>query len=122
MTTHYMHEADELCDRLAIIDRGQLLACDTPERLKGQAPGTTIVEIEVEGDAGAAAGRCAAVPGVSSATATANAVRAFTERGGEAIPALIRAIEGAGARVTNISLSSPSLETLFVSLTGRKLD
>jgi ABC-2 type transport system ATP-binding protein len=122
MTTHYMQEADELCDRLAIIDRGQLLACDTPGRLKEQAPGTTIVEIEVEGDAGAAAGRCAAVAGVSTATATANSVRVFTERGGEAIPALIRAIEGAGARVTNISLSSPSLETLFVSLTGRKLD
>ena len=122
MTTHYMHEADELCDRLAIIDHGQLLACDTPERLKAQAPGTTIVEIDVDGDAASASVRCGAVPGVSSALATANSVRAFTERGGEAIPALIRAIEVAGARVTNINLSSPSLETLFVSLTGRKLD
>ncbi|MCX5755658.1 MAG: ABC transporter ATP-binding protein [Gemmatimonadetes bacterium] len=122
MTTHYMHEADELCDRLAIIDRGQLLACDTPEKLRAQAPGTTVVEIEVEGDAAAAAARCGAVPGVSSATVSGNSVRALSDRGGEAVPALIRAIEGAGARVTNMNLSSPSLETLFVSLTGRRLD
>ena len=122
MTTHYMHEADELCDRLAIIDRGHLLACDTPEGLRAQAPGTTQIEIEVEGDAAAAASSCAAVPGVASADRTAHGVRALSDRGGEAIPALIRAIEASGARVTNISLSSPGLETLFVSLTGRKLD
>ena len=104
MTTHYMHEADELCDRLAIIDRGHLLACDTPEGLRAQAPGTTQIEIEVEGDAAAAASSCAAVPGVASADRTAHGVRALSDRGGEAIPALIRAIEASGARVTNISL------------------
>lgn len=122
MTTHYMHEADELCDRLAIIDRGRLLACDTPDALREQAPGTTIIEMEVEGDAAASAKACAAVPGVASGDATPTGVRVLTDRGGEAIPALIRAVEGATGRVTNVSLSSPSLETLFVSLTGRKLD
>src|SRR6185436_13473518 len=54
MTTHYMAEADQLCDRLAIIDRGQLLALDTPQALKRQAPGGTMVELHLDGDASAA--------------------------------------------------------------------
>ena len=55
MTTHYMEEADQLCDRLAIIDQGKLLACDTPDNLRAQAPGGTLVELTLDGDAQAAA-------------------------------------------------------------------
>src|SRR5213075_1597627 len=55
MTTHYMEEADQLCDRLAIIDHGKLLALDTPARLKAQAPGETIVEVMFDADASATA-------------------------------------------------------------------
>jgi ABC-2 type transport system ATP-binding protein len=122
MTTHYMQEADELCDRLAIIDQGRLLACDTPERLRAQAPGSTIIEVFIEGDAAAVAARCAGVPGISKVEPGTGMVRVMSSRGGETISGLIRAIEEAGARVTNVSLSVPSLETLFISLTGRKLD
>ncbi|MBI1809066.1 MAG: ABC transporter ATP-binding protein [Gemmatimonadetes bacterium] len=122
MTTHYMQEADELCDRLAIVDRGKLLACDTPAALRAQAPGATLIDLAVDGDAAAAAERCRLVDGVSRVDATGPDLRAHSERGGEAIPALIRAVEDAGARVQNINLSKPSLETLFISLTGRKLD
>ncbi len=122
MTTHYMQEADELCDRLAIVDHGRLLACDTPERLKAQAPGATLIDLTIEGDCAAAAERCRLVPGVSRVDATSDMLRAYSDRGGETIPALIRAAEDAGCRVQNINLSKPSLETLFISLTGRKLD
>jgi ABC-2 type transport system ATP-binding protein len=122
MTTHYMEEADELCDRLAIIDRGKLLALDTPERLRLQAPGATLIDLFVEGDSSMAAGRCRAVPGVSRVDAVGDELRAFSDRGGEVIPALIRAAEEAGCLVRNINLSKPSLETLFISLTGRKLE
>jgi ABC-2 type transport system ATP-binding protein len=122
MTTHYMQEADELCDRLAIIDRGRLLACDTPDALRARAPGSTIVELQVEGDAAAVGRECARVAGISRVDPAPSGVRAFSERGSEAVPDLIRAVDAAGARVVNISLSVPSLETLFVSLTGRKLD
>jgi ABC-2 type transport system ATP-binding protein len=122
MTTHYMQEADELCDRLAIIDRGRLLACESPEKLRAQAPGSTLIDLSVEGDADAAAGRCRAVAGISRVDVTAGDLRAYSDRGGELIPALIRAAEDAGCRVSNINLSKPSLETLFISLTGRKLD
>jgi ABC-2 type transport system ATP-binding protein len=122
MTTHYMQEADELCDRLAIIDQGRLLACDTPERLRARAPGSTIIEVHVEGDAYAAAARSASVAGVTKVEPLPGMVRVLSSRGGETISGLIRAIDESGARVTNVSLSVPSLETLFISLTGRKLD
>ena len=122
MTTHYMQEADELCDRLAIIDRGRLLALDTPERLRRQAPGSTLIDVFVEGDSTVAAARCREVPGVSRVDVAAGGLRAYSERGGEVLAALIRAAEDAGCRVTNINLAKPSLETLFISLTGRTLD
>lgn len=122
MTTHYMEEADTLCDRLAIIDRGTLLACDTPNGLRARAPGDTLIDLSVDGDADAAALMCRAVSGVSRVDVAGRELRAYSARGGEAIPALIRAVEEAQAAVQNINLSKPSLETLFISLTGRKLD
>lgn len=122
MTTHYMQEADELCDRLAIIDRGKLLALDTPARLVAQAPGATLIDLFVEGDSTAAAEHCRTINGISQVAPVPGGLRAYSTRGGELIPALIRAAEAAGCRVENINLSKPSLETLFISLTGRKLD
>ena len=122
MTTHYMEEADTLCDRLAIVDHGRLLACDTPIGLRAQAPGDTLIDLSVDGDVDAAALLCRAVPGVSRVDVAGRELRAYSARGGEAIPALIRAVEDAKALVQNINLSKPSLETLFISLTGRKLE
>jgi ABC-2 type transport system ATP-binding protein len=121
MTTHYMQEADELCDRLAIVDRGKLLALDTPARLRAQAPGQTLIDLTIEGDAAAAANQCRRLSGVSRVDETQHELRVYSERGGELIPAVIHAVEETGCRVQNINLSKPSLETLFVSLTGRKL-
>jgi ABC-2 type transport system ATP-binding protein len=121
MTTHYMEEADQLCDRIAIVDRGQLLALDTPAALKARAPGGTLVELVLDGDASGAVERARAVPGVDRVESQLADLRVYGERGGELIPALIRAAEESGRRVNNIRLSSPSLETLFISLTGRHL-
>jgi ABC-2 type transport system ATP-binding protein len=121
MTTHYMQEADELCDRLAIVDLGKLLALDTPTRLKAQAPGATLIDMALEGDCPAAAERCRRIGGVQRVDEEEHGLRAYSDRGGELIPALIHAAEEAGCRVQNINLSKPSLETLFVALTGRKL-
>ncbi len=122
MTTHYMEEADQLCDRLGIMDGGRLLALDTPTRLKARAPGGTMVELVLDGDATGAAERARLVPGVTRAEAgTDGVLRAYSERGGEVISALIHAAEGAGRSVRNIGFAPPSLETLFIDLTGRKL-
>jgi ABC-2 type transport system ATP-binding protein len=123
MTTHYMEEADQLCDRLAIVDNGRLLALDTPANLKARAPGGTLVELVLDGDAAEAAAGCRLVPGVTRAESGAGgALRVYSDRGGEVIPDLIHAAERAGRRVRNIGLAAPSLETLFIDLTGRKLE
>ena len=121
MTTHYMEEADQLCDRLAIIDRGQLLALDTPKALKARAPGGTLVELHLDGDATAAAQAAGAVPGITKANAERDVLRAYSDQGGRVISALIDAVGSVGRAVKNIDLAEPSLETLFISLTGRKL-
>ncbi|HME91486.1 MAG TPA: ABC transporter ATP-binding protein [Myxococcaceae bacterium] len=122
MSTHNLEEADRLGDRLAIIDRGKLLAVDTPQTLKARAPGGTLIELTLDGDAAPAADRARAVPGVSRVELQQAVLRAYSERGGEVIAGLIRAAEQSGRAVRNINLSPPSLETLFISLTGRKLD
>ena len=121
MTTHYMEEADQLCDRLAIIDRGKLLALDTPSRLKAQAPGDTLVEVTFDGDTAPVVDAARALDGVANAEGRGPLLRVFSRRAGEIIPALIDAGEALGLTVRDIHLSRPSLETLFISLTGRKL-
>jgi ABC-2 type transport system ATP-binding protein len=121
MSTHYMEEADQLCDRLAIIDQGKLLALDTPAALKAQAPGDTLVEVTFDGDASVSADAARMIEGVSKAEARGPLLRVFSKRGGQLIPSLIDAGEAHGRIVRDIQLSRPSLETLFISLTGRKL-
>ena len=122
LTTHYMEEADRLCERIAILDRGRLLALDTPAGLKARAPGGTLVEITLDGDATAAATAVAALPGILRAEAQHQLLRAYAERPGEVIAGLVRECERAGRTVLNIHLAPPSLETLFISLTGRSLE
>jgi len=122
MTTHYMEEADRLCDRLAIIDRGKLLALDTPAGLRSRAPGGTLVEVTLDGDAAPLLPAIQALPGLNRVTASGPKLSAYAQRVGEAIADLIRATEQAGRLPLDIRLTPPSLETLFVSLTGRKLD
>ena len=122
MTTHYMEEADRLCGRIGIVDRGKLLALDTPARLKERAPGGTLIELQLDADAQALLPAVNALDGVLRAEAQGTVLRAYSERGGRIISPLIQLVEDAGVHVRNIGLTEPSLETLFVSLTGRKLD
>jgi ABC-2 type transport system ATP-binding protein len=122
MTTHYMEEADQLCERVAIVDEGRLLAIDTPAALKARAPGGTLIELTLDGEAGAAAAGARLLPYISRVDVRDGVLRAFSDRGGQVIPALIDVVQANGRVVKNINLGAPSLETLFISLTGRKLD
>src|SRR5664279_231218 len=125
MTTHHMEEADKLCDRLAIVDQGKLLAIDTPEALKARAPGGTMIELVLDGSGEALMRDIRAVPGVSSAEAKSehgsNSVRVYSDRGGEVIAALVTIATAHARAIRDIHLAPPSLETLFISLTGRQL-
>ena len=122
MTTHYMEEAEQLCDRLAIVDRGHLLALDATLALKAKAPGGTLIELVLDGPADDAAARVRALEHVSKSESVGDTVRIHSAAGGRIISAAIEAVERAGQRVRNITLKEPSLETLFIELTGRKLD
>ncbi len=122
MTTHYMEEASQLCDRLAIVDNGRLLALDTTDALKARAPGATVIDLELDGPADEAAAQVALLPNVSRTEAIGATLRVHSAAGGRVISPVIETAEGSGRHVRNIALSEPSLETLFISLTGRKLD
>jgi ABC-2 type transport system ATP-binding protein len=121
MTTHYMEEADRLCERVAIVDQGRLLALDTPAALKTRAPGGTMVQLTLDGDAAAAAAAARDLPGLLRIEADRDRLTAYAERPGEVIAALLRAAEQNGRAVRDVHLVPPSLETLFVSMTGRSL-
>jgi ABC-2 type transport system ATP-binding protein len=122
MTTHYMEEADKLCDRVAIVDRGELLELDTPEALKERAPGGTLIELTLAGGGDGVADAVRSLEGVLRAETQGPLLRVYSDRGGRVISPVIQAAEDRGLSVTNISLTEPSLETLFVSRTGRKLE
>jgi ABC-2 type transport system ATP-binding protein len=122
MTTHYMEEADQLCQRIAIIDRGRLLALDTPSRLKAQAPGGTLIELILDRDAQQLAEKMSAVDGIPRIEPRGNVLRVYADRPADAVPALFRAAQQEQYEVRDVHLAAPSLETLFISLTGRKLE
>jgi len=121
MTTHYMEEADRLCDRVAIVDQGKLLAIDTPAALKARAPGGTMIELMLDGEVDSLGAAARAVSGVSSVEADGNRLRVYSDRGGEVIAALVTLASERGRAVHDIHLAPPSLATLFISLTGRQL-
>jgi len=118
MTTHYMEEADQLCDRVAIIDKGKLLALDTPAALRSQAPGETIVDMTLDRPI---EGEVPRLEAVTRAEVRGPVLRAYAPSPAAAIPSLLAFVESRGHSVRDIHLSRPSLETLFISLTGRKL-
>lgn len=121
MTTHYMEEADQLCDRIGIVDRGRLLAIDSPSNLKAKAPGDTIIDVTLDGDAAPLVDAARAGSSVTSVEARGSLLRVFTTRVAETVPAILSIAESAGRTINDIQISRPSLETLFISLTGRKL-
>jgi len=118
MTTHYMEEADQLCDRVAIMDKGKLLALDTPAALRAQAPGETIIDVTLDRPFD---GELPALNGITRAEVRGPVLRAYAPSPATGIPSILGFAESRGYTVRDIHLSRPSLETLFISLTGRKL-
>ena len=122
LTTHYMEEADQLCNRLAIIDHGVVLAVDTPEHLKGSLGVDSIVTVSADGDLQALAKLLEeGVSGATSAKATNGQVLLGVEGARGVLPEVVRIAEQAGHNVNDLSISEPTLETVFIDLTGREL-
>ena len=120
LTTHYLEEADRLAGRLAIVDRGRVVAEGSPNELKGELRGDAIhVELgdpEPDGRAHAALDR---VPGVWEVTIEGRSLRARTQDGSAAVPAVLQALEAGGVRVASVTIAHPSLDDVYLRHTGR---
>jgi ABC-2 type transport system ATP-binding protein len=121
LTTHYMEEADQLCDRVAIMDHGRILALDDPASLKRSVPADTVVTLYADGSSTELAAVLGDLEGATAAHATDGAVRLYLAGADGMLPRVIAAAERAGHSVTNVHVDEPSLETVFITLTGKEL-
>jgi ABC-2 type transport system ATP-binding protein len=120
LTTHYMFEADSLCDCIAVIDRGQIIALDTPQALKEQVSDLSVIEVEVFGIRPATLERIKSLSVLDSVSVEDRDQRqlllAHSPRGSEAVPDLLGALEG--LKVGKVVVREPTLEDAYVRLVG----
>ena len=122
LTTHYMEEADQLCDRVAIMDHGKILALDTPAVLKQSVGADTVVTVKATGDIGQLAELLARdVEGVTRTRPADGGVQLHVQGSGRLVPRIAAAAERGGFDLVDLSISEPSLETVFIHLTGKEL-
>ena len=122
LTTHYMEEADQLCARVAIMDHGKILALDTPAALKQSIDADTIVTVKSGGDAGELADLLSReVEGVTRTRPVDGGLELHVRGVDRLVPRIVLAAERGGFDLVDISISEPSLETVFINLTGKEL-
>jgi len=122
LTTHYMEEADQLCGRVAIMDRGKILALDTPAALKQQIDADTIVTVTASGDRADLARVLAdGVEGVTHTRPIEGGVELHVKGKDRLLPRVVAVAEEAGFPVLDLSVTEPTLETVFINLTGKEL-
>ena len=120
LTTHYLDEADALCDRVAIIDYGKIVAEGTPEELKRAVAGD-VVTLSVAGDQQHAFDLIKDQPFVREAKLEDGSVHLYVDRGEVAMPAILRLLDGASLQLMTVELHRPSLDDVFLRQTGRSL-
>jgi ABC-2 type transport system ATP-binding protein len=122
LTTHYMEEADQMCDRVAIIDRGVVLAKGSPSELKSSTGLDSVVTVTADGSLERVAEIMEAeVPGTTSVRIVDGAVHLGVSGAQGVLPHVVQAAERHGIVVSDVSVSVPSLETVFIDLTGSEL-
>jgi len=120
LTTHYLDEADALCDRVAIIDHGRIVAEDTPDNLKRQVAGDAIT-LSLMGNPAGAFEHLEKLDFVRQATAEDGVIRLYVDRGEQAVPPLIRVLENDHLELETLTVARPSLDDVFLAKTGRSL-
>ena len=122
LTTHYMEEADKLCDRVAIMDHGKILALDTPTALKRSVGADTIVTVKAGGDTERLAEAFEAqLEGLTRTRALPDGVELQIRGSDRLVPRIVEAAENAGFSLADLSVAEPTLETVFIGLTGKEL-
>ena len=122
LTTHYMEEADQLCTRVAIMDHGKVLALDTPANLKKSTGADTIVTVKVARD-GERLARALGdeLSGVMATRVVDNVVTLQVEGADRLVPRVVNVAEGINIEIIDLAVAEPSLETVFINLTGKEL-
>ena len=120
LTTHYLEEADALCDRVLVIDHGMIIAEGVPDELKRRISGD-VVTLSVSTDPDRALAILGAYPGVREISAEDRSIRMTVEHGEEALPGMLRALDAEGIAMESIQLARPTLDDVFLTLTGRSL-
>jgi len=122
LLTHYMEEADRLCHRVAVMDHGKILALDTPAALKQSVGVDTIVTVRAPGETAALATALErGVPGATRTRELDDGVELHVKGSERIVPAVVTAAEQAGFQLADLSVAEPTLETVFINLTGREL-
>ncbi len=122
LTTHYMEEADRLCERVAIMDHGRILALDTPAALKQSIGADTVVTVRAAGDTGRLAELLTRdVTGVTRTRQVDGGLELHVQGSDRLVPRIVTAAERGGFDLVDLSVSEPSLETVFINLTGKEL-
>jgi ABC-2 type transport system ATP-binding protein len=122
ITTHYMDEADRLCDRIAIVDHGKLVALDTPMALKASVPGTNVVEVGFARDSNELLDLLQQLPGVTAVQdKSAGMYRVLTSDGSLTTAKLVELASGRGDPIKSLSVQNTTLDDVFVHYTGNQL-
>jgi ABC-2 type transport system ATP-binding protein len=121
LTTHNMDEADELCRRIAIVDHGRVIAGGVPAELKQSIPGGYVLRLRFHQPPAELAERLRALAGVTEVRVDGDGADLYADRGGPLIPAIVEAASALGAELSDVHISEPSLENLFLHHTGRSL-
>jgi ABC-2 type transport system ATP-binding protein len=121
LTTHQIEEANQLCDRVAIINHGQIAAIDTPERLKRAFQRVQSVEVALEPGGNAQGQALAALPGVTTQIKMGDKWRLYTEDPSALLPRVMDYARSTGVRVISLSTLGPSLEDVFLEVTGQQV-
>jgi ABC-2 type transport system ATP-binding protein len=122
ITTHYMEEADKLCDRIAIVDHGNLVALGTPIQLKQGVPGSNVVEVHFDRETLEWKERLEKLDGVTSVQAeSAGFYRVLTSSGSKTTMELVELAASLGETLTSLSVQNTTLDDVFIHYTGRQL-
>lgn len=120
-TSHYMEEVEYLCDRIAIMDHGKIIAEGTLNELRDVVGGMDVVTVAVDGLADETLEAARAIAGVERLDRTDHELQVLTRSSGSILGALVSTLESAGAHVTSVSVQEPDLESVFLHLTGKSL-
>ena len=121
LTTHYMEEAEELCQRVAIMDRGRILAIGSPEELKRSIEAETVLTLQFEPTTERLMAALGTLPGVTALEGISGGARLYADGGHGLLPHVIQTILAEGVELQDVSVRTPTLETVFIKLTGREL-